>query len=63
MGSYTNTQNPPRLATNLTAGLRFFDQALTLGGRMTYTSGPTATADKPWQVGATTPTTSTPTAP
>ncbi|VFT54328.1 putative extracellular heme-binding protein [Pseudomonas aeruginosa] len=40
MGSYTNTQNPPRLATNLTAGLRFFDQALTLGGRMTYTSGP-----------------------
>ena len=55
MGSYTNTQNPPRLATNLTAGLRFFDQALTLGGRMTYTSGPTATADKPWQVGATTP--------
>lgn len=55
MGSYTNTQNPPRLATNLTAGLRFFNQALTLGGRMTYTSGPTATADKPWQVGATTP--------
>ncbi|MDK2353068.1 MULTISPECIES: TonB-dependent receptor [Pseudomonas aeruginosa group] len=55
MGSYTNTQNPPRFSANLLAGLRFFDETLTLGGRMTYTSGPTATVDKPWQTGATTP--------
>lgn len=55
MGSYTNTQNPPRIAGNLTTGLRFFDQSLTLGTRITYTSGPTVTADKPWQTGATTP--------
>ncbi|WP_041652608.1 TonB-dependent receptor [Achromobacter xylosoxidans] len=55
MGSYTNTQNPPRLAVNLTTGLRFFNETLTVGGRMTYTSGPTAKADKPWQTGATTP--------
>lgn len=54
MGSYTNTQNPPRLALNLTAGLRFLDETLTVGGRVTYTSGPTAKADKPWQTGATT---------
>ncbi|NVZ69136.1 TonB-dependent receptor [Pseudomonas costantinii] len=55
MGSYANTQNPPRLSGNLTSGLRFFDQTLTLGGRVTYTSGPTVTADKKWQTGATTP--------
>ncbi|NNA69245.1 TonB-dependent receptor [Pseudomonas gessardii] len=55
MGSYTNTQNPPRVAGNLTTGLRFFDQTLTVGGRLTYTSGPTVTADKLWQTGATTP--------
>ncbi|MFO2464417.1 TonB-dependent receptor [Pseudomonas sp. 15FMM2] len=54
MGSYTNTQNPPRFAGNLTTGLRFFDQTLTVGGRATYTSGPTATANKTWQTGATT---------
>ncbi len=55
MGSYTNTQNPPRFSANLLTGLRFFDEALTVGGRMTYTSGPTAQMDKPWQTGATTP--------
>lgn len=55
MGSYTNTQNPPRLSASLTSGLRFFDEALTVGGRVTYTSGPTSTLDKPWQTGATTP--------
>ncbi|MEG0632166.1 MAG: TonB-dependent receptor [Pseudomonas sp.] len=55
MGSYTNTQNPPRLAANLTSGLRFFEQKLTVGGRVTYTSGPTSKADKPWQTGGTTP--------
>ncbi|TYK60380.1 TonB-dependent receptor [Pseudomonas synxantha] len=55
MGSYTNTQNPPRFAANLTTGVRFFDQSLTVGTRITYTSGPTVTADKPWQTGATTP--------
>ncbi|WZB74841.1 TonB-dependent receptor [Achromobacter insuavis] len=54
MGSYANTQNPPKLALNLTAGLRFFNQALVVGGRMTYTSGPTALADKPWQIASTT---------
>lgn len=55
MGSYTNTQNPPRLAVSLTSGLRFFNETLTLGGRMTYTSGPNATADQPWQTAPTTP--------
>ena len=55
MGSYTNTQNPPRASGNLTTGLRFFDQTLTVGGRLTYTSGPTVTADNNWQTGATTP--------
>lgn len=55
MGSYTNTQNPPRFSGNLTTGLRFFDQSLTLGARMTYSSGPTATADKPWQASFTSP--------
>ncbi len=55
MGSYTNTQNPPRFSANLTSGLRFFDQALTLGARVTHTSGPTVTADNNWQTGATTP--------
>ncbi|WP_454673215.1 TonB-dependent receptor domain-containing protein [Achromobacter pestifer] len=55
MGSYTNTQNPPKLAVNLTTGLRLFSDTLTVGGRMTYTSGPTVKADKPWQTGATTP--------
>ncbi|CCN18865.1 TonB-dependent receptor [Bordetella bronchiseptica] len=54
MGSYANTQNPPRLAVNVTAGLRLLNQALTLGARMTHTSGPTARADRPWQQGATT---------
>lgn len=52
MGSYTNTQNPPRFSANLTSGLRFFDETLTLGGRVTHTSGPTVTADKTWQTGA-----------
>lgn len=55
MGSYTNTQNPPRMSANLTSGLRFFEQKLTVGARVTYTSGPTSKADKPWQTGATTP--------
>lgn len=55
MGSYTNTQNPPRFAGNLTTGLRFFEQSLTVGTRLTYTSGPTVSVDKPWQTGATTP--------
>lgn len=54
MGSYANTQNPPRLAVNMTAGLRLLSQALTLGARMTHTSGPTAKADRPWQQGPTT---------
>lgn len=55
MGSYTNTQNPPKYAVNATLGSRFFEQKLTIGGRMTYTSGPVEEINKPWQTGATTP--------
>jgi hemoglobin/transferrin/lactoferrin receptor protein len=55
MGSYTNTQNPPKLAVNLTAGVRLFNEKLTVGTRVMYTSGPAAKADKPWQTGASTP--------
>ncbi|MBB6261854.1 hemoglobin/transferrin/lactoferrin receptor protein [Paenochrobactrum gallinarii] len=55
MGSFTNTQNPPKYSVNLTLGSRFFDETLTVGGRMTYTSGPVEKNDKPWQIGATTP--------
>lgn len=55
MGSFTNTQNPPKYAINLTLGTRLFDERLTLGGRMVFTSSPTESADRPWQVGATTP--------
>ncbi len=40
MGSYTNTQNPPRFSANLLAGLRFFDETLALGGRMTCSEPP-----------------------
>ena len=54
-GSYANTQNPPEYAVNLDAGVRLYDERLTLGGRMVYTSGPTETMDQPWQIGATTP--------
>lgn len=53
-GSYTNTQNPPEYAVNMTVGTRLLDDRLTLGGRMTYSSGPTELLDKPWQTGATT---------
>ena len=55
MGSYTNTQNPPKLSANLSFGQYFYDKKLTVGGRVIYTSGPTETLDKPWQSGATTP--------
>jgi hemoglobin/transferrin/lactoferrin receptor protein len=55
MGSYANTQNPPKVAVNLTIGGRFLEDRLTLGGRMTHTSGPTEKMDKPWQDSATTP--------
>ncbi len=55
MGSFTNTQNPPKYAVNLTLGSRFFDQKLTIGGRMTHTSSPTEKIDQPWQDSATTP--------
>lgn len=53
-GSYANTQNPPEYAVNLTAGLRLFEEKLTVGGRMTYTSGPTEKLDKPWHKSRTT---------
>ncbi|RDL49689.1 putative TonB-dependent receptor [Ensifer sp. M14] len=48
-GSYANTQNPPKYAVNVTAGARFLDETLTIGGRMTYTSGPVEKLDQPWQ--------------
>ncbi|NHF74457.1 TonB-dependent receptor [Paracoccus xiamenensis] len=54
MGSYTNTQNPPKTAVNLTVGTRLRDERLTLGGRMSYTSGPTETLDEPWNTARTT---------
>lgn len=53
MGSYTNTQNPPKTAVNLSVGTRLLDERLTLGGRMSYTSGPTETLDQPWNKGRT----------
>ncbi|MGO3742875.1 TonB-dependent receptor domain-containing protein [Kerstersia sp.] len=55
MGSYTNTQNPPKYAVNLTLGSRWLDQRLTVGSRMTFTSGPTERMEEPWQNGDTTP--------
>ncbi|MCH4270882.1 TonB-dependent receptor [Kerstersia gyiorum] len=55
MGSFSNTQNPPKYAINLMLGTRLLDERLTVGGRMVFTAGPTEILDKPWQVGATTP--------
>ncbi|WP_445115689.1 TonB-dependent receptor domain-containing protein [Acinetobacter sp. WZC-1] len=55
MGSYTNTQNPPKFAARLSLGQRLLDKRLTVGGRISYTSGPTTVVDKPWQMGVTTP--------
>jgi len=55
MGSYVNTQNPPRFATNLTLGSRFFDGKMVIGSRLTHTSGPTAEIKQPWQASPTTP--------
>nr|WP_277606378.1 TonB-dependent receptor [Acinetobacter sp. NIPH 2699] len=54
MGSYLNTQNPPKFSTNLTLGTRLLNQSLSLGSRYSYTSGPMSTLNKPWQTGATT---------
>lgn len=34
--SFSNLHLPPRDSVNLTAGMRFFDEALTLGGRLTF---------------------------
>ncbi|WBU60430.1 TonB-dependent receptor [Paracoccus albus] len=53
MGSYANTQNPPKTAVNLTLGTRLLDERLTLGGRMSYSSGPTEKLDQPWHKGRT----------
>lgn len=55
MGSYTNTQNPPKFSANITLGQHFLDQKLTVGGRVSYMSGPTEVINQPWQTGATTP--------
>ncbi|CAM4374696.1 TonB-dependent receptor domain-containing protein [Kerstersia similis] len=55
MGSYANTQNPPKYAVNLTLGSRFLDETLTIGGRMVFTSGPTEEMNEPWQFNSTTP--------
>ncbi|WBU65368.1 TonB-dependent receptor domain-containing protein [Paracoccus aerodenitrificans] len=54
MGSYANTQNPPKNAVSLTLGARLLDKRLTLGSRVNYTSGPTERLDQPWHKGATT---------
>lgn len=39
-GSFTNAQNPPKYAVSATLGARFLDETLTLGGRISHTSGP-----------------------
>jgi len=51
VGSYTNTQNPPRFNLNLTLGAHLFDDRLTLGGRAVHNSGPISKLDKAWNVG------------
>lgn len=53
-GSYTNTQNPPKYSINTTLGSRWFDNRLTVGGRMVYNSSPIAKLDKEWNQGITT---------
>ncbi len=53
-GSYVNTQNPPKLTTVLTAGARLLNERLTLGSRLTRTSGPLYNLNKPWQAQTTT---------
>ena len=51
VGSYTNTQNPPRFNLNLTLGAHLFDDRLTIGGRAVHNSGPISKLDKAWNVG------------
>jgi len=53
-GSYSNTQNPPKYSINTTLGSRWFENRLTVGGRMVYNSTPTAKLNKPWNNGITT---------
>lgn len=53
-GSYTNMQNPPKYAVNLTLGTRLLERRLTLGGRMTHTSKPTEKLDQAWNGNVTT---------
>ncbi|AOA59809.1 hypothetical protein BFG52_00780 [Acinetobacter larvae] len=53
-GSYVNTQNPPDHTIALTLGSRWLDNKLTLGTRMTQTSGPIANLNKRWQAQTTT---------
>lgn len=54
-GSYANTQNPPKFALNIGSGVHLLDGKLTLGGRMRFTSAPTAKIDQDWQRSPTTP--------
>lgn len=53
--SYVNAQNPPKYAVNLTLGTRLMDDRLTIGGRVTHTSGPASIAREAWQIGSTVP--------
>lgn len=54
MGSYVNMQNPPKVSSYLTMGQHLFDQALTLGLRLSYHSKPANQLRQPWQTAPTT---------
>ncbi|RMH87881.1 TonB-dependent receptor [Lysobacter pythonis] len=51
VGSYTNTQNPPRYTVNLTLGSRLFAERLIFGTRVIHNAGPISKLDKKWNVG------------
>lgn len=53
-GSYVNTQNPPKTTFVLTAGIRALNEKLTLGSRITKTSGPLHNLNNIWQAQTTT---------
>lgn len=49
-----NTQNPPKTTVVLTAGVRALNEKLTLGTRLTKTSGPLHDLNHSWQAQTTT---------
>ncbi|WP_068089105.1 TonB-dependent receptor domain-containing protein [Polycladidibacter stylochi] len=53
-GGYSNMQNPPKYKLSLTLGKRFFEDKLTVGSTLNYTSGPTNKLDASWQTSVTT---------